>query len=666
MLIADPKQAIYAFRGADVYAYLVAAATASTRATLPVNRRSDQALLDAYDALFGDASARAPGIVYRQVSAAPGHEEPRLLGRRTRRRCGCGVVHRDEPGIERTPTGLLRAHVGPRARRAGPRGGHRRGCCPRTPRSSSGARTGSDAGAPLICAGDIAVLVRTHTQADLIRPRSTRRAFPAVINGAGSVFATPPRATGCGCSTRSTARRRLARADRGADAIHRLERRADRDRRRGGLGGGSPAASPLEPDPARAGRRRADRGDHGRRGAARPSARERRRRAAADRPASPRAAAAPARPPPSGSARRPCEAGSRSRSRPPSARTARRSARVGSSPTRRRSRSSRSTAARGSSSRSSTARSCGRPAGPRRNPSRCSSTIPAIGDRRDDRRRARRRPASASTARSNVLEERGEELRLAYVALTRAKHAGDHLVGRSMGQPALSARPAAALPRTRRLRRRGRRTTIPPDDERARAARGARSRGAPGCISVGARRGRTAVARARRRSESPAELVAARFDRALDLRWRRTSYSDITAAAHEQLVTSEPEEPILHDEPETPTPVPALGATPAELALASPIGGMPVGVTFGTLVHRVFEATDFAADDLDGELSEQVELARQRRPARARQRGRRGRRAARRDRDAARGARRRSAPAGCAPGRPARRARVRAPARRRG
>ena len=40
VLIGDPKQAIYAFRGADVFAYLEAAKTAGSEATLEVNWRS--------------------------------------------------------------------------------------------------------------------------------------------------------------------------------------------------------------------------------------------------------------------------------------------------------------------------------------------------------------------------------------------------------------------------------------------------------------------------------------------------------------------------------------------------------------------------------------------------------------------------------------------------
>ena len=61
VLIADPKQAIYAFRGADVYAYLEAARAAATRATLPINWRSDQGLIDAHDALLLRRQARPRG-----------------------------------------------------------------------------------------------------------------------------------------------------------------------------------------------------------------------------------------------------------------------------------------------------------------------------------------------------------------------------------------------------------------------------------------------------------------------------------------------------------------------------------------------------------------------------------------------------------------------------
>lgn len=52
-LVGDPKQAIYAFRGADVYAYLRARKSASCVLTLTTNWRSDKRLVDAVNALFG-------------------------------------------------------------------------------------------------------------------------------------------------------------------------------------------------------------------------------------------------------------------------------------------------------------------------------------------------------------------------------------------------------------------------------------------------------------------------------------------------------------------------------------------------------------------------------------------------------------------------------------
>ena len=51
-------------------------------------------------------------------------------------------------------------------------------------------RTGRRAHEP-ICPRHIAVLVRTHATAELVRDELDAAGVPAVINGAGSVFATP-------------------------------------------------------------------------------------------------------------------------------------------------------------------------------------------------------------------------------------------------------------------------------------------------------------------------------------------------------------------------------------------------------------------------------------------------------------------------------------------
>jgi exodeoxyribonuclease V beta subunit len=93
------------------------------------------------------------------------------------------------------------------------------------------------------------------------------------------------------------------------------------------------------------------------------------------------------------------------------------------------------------------------------------------------------------------------------------------------------------------------------------------------------------------------ELAAAPFDRTLDARWRRTSYTDITADAYDARVASEPEDDdTVRDEP--------AAAPPPSGDL--PLAAMPAGARVGTFVHRVLEATDFAAADLDAELATQV------------------------------------------------------------
>lgn len=108
------------------------------------------------------------------------------------------------------------------------------------------------------------------------------------------------------------------------------------------------------------------------------------------------------------------------------------------------------------------------------------------------------------------------------------------------------------------------------------------------------------------------------FSRGIDLAWRRTSYSGLTAAAHGLAMDvpatnreiDEPTETLAGDghAPDEPgahaSPVAssdsggAAGPSPV-----SPFFGLPRGTEFGTLVHAVFEELDFAATDLAAELA---------------------------------------------------------------
>jgi len=98
------------------------------------------------------------------------------------------------------------------------------------------------------------------------------------------------------------------------------------------------------------------------------------------------------------------------------------------------------------------------------------------------------------------------------------------------------------------------------------------------------------------------ELGFRDFDRALDLLWARTSYSGITSGLHEAArfgeVSSEAEGPGTVDEPAV-----AVDAGPGDgAAVPSPMADLPAGAGFGTLVHQVLETVDFASPDLRDDL----------------------------------------------------------------
>ena len=71
--VGDPKQSIYRFRGADVFAYLAARREARSRLVLDRNWRSVPPLVEAVNAVFaGSAPFVTPEIEYRPVAAAAG------------------------------------------------------------------------------------------------------------------------------------------------------------------------------------------------------------------------------------------------------------------------------------------------------------------------------------------------------------------------------------------------------------------------------------------------------------------------------------------------------------------------------------------------------------------------------------------------------------------
>jgi exodeoxyribonuclease V beta subunit len=209
-------------------------------------------------------------------------------------------------------------------------------------------------------------------------------------------------------------------------------------------------------------------------------------------------------------------------------------------------------------------------------------------------------------------EEAQEDLRLAYVALTRAKAQVTF-----WWAPTWNA-PNGAL--TRLIFGRGAGEARVPD----RAAVGAtddevdevlRRWEAAGAFRVEA----SAVAAATVDLSEPTGQVLARdFDREVDTVWRRTSYSGLIRAEEQagpealDLAQSEPEDAGTQDEEEPETLDVATASTVVAgiepgADLVSPMDGLTAGATFGSLVHAVLEHADPKAADLRSELLARVE-----------------------------------------------------------
>ncbi len=102
----------------------------------------------------------------------------------------------------------------------------------------------------------------------------------------------------------------------------------------------------------------------------------------------------------------------------------------------------------------------------------------------------------------------------------------------------------------------------------------------------------------------PSGLAARHFHRAIDTSWRRTSYSGLVRAAQQSVgVSSEPEVVGLDDEV---ADIPLSTAAEVGADLPSPMAELPTGAKFGTLVHAVLEDADPLAPDLLAELTARI------------------------------------------------------------
>ncbi|HEY5512681.1 MAG TPA: exodeoxyribonuclease V subunit beta [Geomonas sp.] len=176
-LIGDPKQAIYSFRGADIFAYMGAAKATKARHTLLENWRSEPSLIRGVNAVF--ASHGTP-FLFEEIPFSPvepAQQELKLL----------------TAGGESTAP--LKLWFAPRKEAGKPiNKGDAWDLLPETVAAEisrllrDGASGGLKIGERGVEPGDIAVLVRANRQARLMQRALTRRGIPSVLCSAGNLF----------------------------------------------------------------------------------------------------------------------------------------------------------------------------------------------------------------------------------------------------------------------------------------------------------------------------------------------------------------------------------------------------------------------------------------------------------------------------------------------
>lgn len=189
-LIGDPKQAIYSFRGADIYAYLEAKddVPGEHHHTMALNWRSSEKLVEAVNHLFSlnkDHPLVIDGLTYPEVKVPVVTEEEKeelvvenrdaspmqiWFFSRGEKEKNCIPHNRSIPAIVNTVTDEIVFLL--------------------TAASEGKATIGNMSGSKAVVPSDIAVIVRGHKQARLIYDSLLLRGIPAVVRSDQSIFQT--------------------------------------------------------------------------------------------------------------------------------------------------------------------------------------------------------------------------------------------------------------------------------------------------------------------------------------------------------------------------------------------------------------------------------------------------------------------------------------------
>lgn len=195
--VGDPKQAIYSFRGADLQAYLEAKSRAGEPLVLDTNRRSTAPLITAVNTVFSrnPDPFRDAALGFEPVRAPATAPAPILLDGQPLPAMDIWFMPRAGKELEPRKSGDNRGKLGTIARkRANPviAAAVAASIAQLLSASQAGRVTVDDKGILRPLAGqDIAVLVKSHYQGQLVRAELQALGVASVRYGQDSIFETP-------------------------------------------------------------------------------------------------------------------------------------------------------------------------------------------------------------------------------------------------------------------------------------------------------------------------------------------------------------------------------------------------------------------------------------------------------------------------------------------